>query len=227
MLVEQHRMAPEICSVVSTVWYEGKLHPHVSVLERPEHPVRRTHGSFVLVDTHGLHPQVTRTTGRSRVNSVHVEVVRHVVAQLDADKLLPRSTTLLVTSPFKAQTALLAQAIRHFSASTVHSAQGGEADLVVLDLTDAPGVEVSGFLSAEGIAEEGARLLNVAVSRARYAVFVVADVPHLEAHGGDVVREFLRQVERVGKRLELPPRPPARGIFVSDRLESRGRRRAR
>lgn len=203
MLVEQHRMAPEISAVVSAVWYAGKLRPHVSVLARPEHPIRRSHGSLLFVNTHASNPRVARTNGNSRVNSVHVEVVRQVVAHLDRAKLLPRSTSVLVTSPFKAQTIRLARAIRRFSASTVHVAQGGEADLVVLDLTDAPGTEVSRFLSANVIEEEGGRLLNVAVSRARHAVIVIADFDHLKAHGGEVVREFLRHVEQAGQRLEM------------------------
>lgn len=223
MLVEQHRMAPEISALVSSVWYADKLRAHVSVWTRPGHPVRRSHGSLLFVDTHGLDPRVAHTNGTSRVNRVHVEVVRQLLAHLDAEKILPRSTTLLITSPFRAQTARLARAVPRFSASTVHAAQGGEADLVVLDLTDAPGAEVSRFLSATRIEEDGARLLNVAISRARHAIIVVADFGYLNTHGGEVVRRLLRHIEQAGRRLELPPRATAPGIVGEGRAGSGGR----
>ena len=204
MLVEQHRMAPEISALVSAIWYGDKLRSHVSVFTRQEHPIRRCHGSLLFVDTGALTPRVALTRGNSRINRVHVEAVRQLLVQLEAEKLIPRSTSVLVTSPFKAQTSRLARAINRRSASTVHAAQGGEADLVVLDLTDAPGAEVSRFLSGNGIEDDGGRLLNVAVSRARHAVIVVADFGYLKVHGGEVLREFLREVDEAGKQLEVP-----------------------
>jgi hypothetical protein len=202
MLVEQHRMAPEISHLISSLWYDGALRPHRSVLERPAHPVRRHHGALLFVDTGVLNPRVRRTTGRSRVNAVHVEVVREIIDGLAKAGHLPRSTSVLVTAPFTAQMSRLARAVRRFPATTVHAAQGGEADLVVLDLTDAEGAGISRFFQASRIEDEGARLLNVAASRARHALIVVGDFAHLEAHGGAVVRRFLRHVREAGRPLD-------------------------
>lgn len=227
MLVEQHRMAPEISNVVSAVWYGGKLRSHASVQTRPAHPIRRCHGSLLFVDTSALRPRVELTKGKSRINRVHVDVVRQIFAHLEAESLIPRFTSVLVTSPFKAQTARLARVISRFSASTVHAAQGGEADLVVLDLTDAPGAAVSRFLSANSIEEDGGRLLNVAVSRARHALIVLGDFSHLNAHAGRVVRDLLRQVERRGKQLRLPPHTSDSQLNSRGQTESGHARRAR
>jgi hypothetical protein len=224
MLVEQHRMAPRISALVSAVWYNGKLRPHTSVLTRSAHPLQRAHGPLLFVCTHASAPQVVRTAGNSRRNSVHVQTVREVVAHLDRAGLLPRSTSMLITSPFRAQTSGLARAVGRFTASTVHSAQGGEADVVVLDLTDARGASVSQFLSAALLGEDGSRLLNVAASRARYVLIVVGDFAHLKTHGGAVVREFLRQVEQTGNALELPTKA-AGPELVRDRPSESGRSR--
>ena len=55
------------------------------------------------------------------------------------------------------------------SVDTAHRFQGSEVDCVILDLTDGPGGEVlhHGFLGARQPNETGARLTNVAISRAR------------------------------------------------------------
>lgn len=207
MLVEQHRMAAEISHLVSTVWYGGVLRPHPSIVKRPMHPLSRYYGSLLFLDTSCLCTRVIRTKGHSRENRAHVEVIRKVVARFSLTGLLPSYTTVLITSPFKDQTIRLARTLRRFTVSTVHSAQGWEADVVIVDLTDAPGAAVSQFLAAKDIRDEGGRLLNVASSRARHALIVVADFDHLETEGGHVVREFLRCLRDRGKQIPYPVSP--------------------
>jgi superfamily I DNA and/or RNA helicase len=57
-------------------------------------------------------------------------------------------------------------------AGTVHQFQGSEADAVVFDLVDGPGRHKLGLLLR---GDTGTRLLNVAISRARAKLVVVAD----------------------------------------------------
>lgn len=62
--------------------------------------------------------------------------------------------------------------------------------MAVLDLCDAPGTGVT-FLRVAVSTEEGGRLLNVALTRARHAAVVVANVAYLARTGGPVLRQLL------------------------------------
>ena len=79
-------------------------------------------------------------------------------------------------APYAAQCRLLAKLIGEalgvgdrgsMYAATVHRFQGNERDAIICDLTDSTGARVGKFIRAESRAEDGARLLNVALSRAQ------------------------------------------------------------
>jgi superfamily I DNA and/or RNA helicase len=111
------------------------------------------------------------------------ELVEGVASSPAADNA-PR---IAVLTPYCGQEDLLHQLVRHrrmgrfVHVSTVHGAQGDEWDAVILDLSDASGARLSPFLRARRFEDVGARLLNVAISRARHRLYVVADVPFLRA----------------------------------------------
>jgi superfamily I DNA/RNA helicase len=65
--------------------------------------------------------------------------------------------------------------------ATVHSSQGSESDIVVLDLVVAPGRGRSRFMD-ETRTPEFPNLLNVAISRARRQLFLVAHESHVAEH---------------------------------------------
>jgi superfamily I DNA and/or RNA helicase len=67
------------------------------------------------------------------------------------------------------------------SVDTAHRFQGSEVDALILDLTDGPGGEYPhrGFLGAREPNEVGARLTNVAVSRARRHLILIGGLDYL------------------------------------------------
>lgn len=202
MLVEQYRMHPDICSVVSRFSYDGRLKPHPTVTSRPPSRVQRELGPVVLVDSSPLDASVIVTPEGSRTNPVHIRIVEALLARFERSGCAARKS-IAVLSPFVAQTAWLRSRLqgRDLSVSSVHAFQGSEADIVLLDLTDAEGTEVSRFLRADAVNEDGGRLLTVALSRAREALIVVADVPHLGQNGGVVVRRLLGSLRATGRTL--------------------------
>ena len=97
----------------------------------------------------------------------------------------PPKYTIAIICPYRAQVKLLRQWIRDVQnaddmpfgtaiveAGTVHQFQGSEADAVVFDLVDGPGRRNLGLLLR---GDTGTRLLNVAVSRAKGKLVVIAD----------------------------------------------------
>jgi hypothetical protein len=90
-------------------------------------------------------------------------------------------------------------------AATVHRFQGNEKTVMVLDLTDSLGAPLGRFLKAVRLEEDGARLLNVAASRARHHVVLVGNFEYLRAKGPAeaIVRRLVDHFEEHGEALDL------------------------
>jgi hypothetical protein len=208
MLREQRRMAEPICRLVSEGWYGGALTTHRSVRERSPRFSDRWN-TVTLLDTSRLRPQ-TILNGRERSNPVHAAVVGALLDELiDYGDLTPQSAdspSAMLLTPYCGQADLLYQEGRlrrlgrGVRAITVHGAQGGEAEAVVLDLADASGAQLSRFLRARRFDDVGARLLNVGLSRARQRLFVIADCEFLLRHApkDGAVRLLLSLLEEHG-----------------------------
>jgi len=67
----------------------------------------------------------------------------------------------------------------HIAVSTVHRFQGNEKDVMILDITDSLGARPSKFVRAIDRKEDGTRLLNVALSRAKSHIILVANFDYL------------------------------------------------
>jgi hypothetical protein len=195
MLRCQYRMRPQICEIVSGVFYGGELWTDPSVQARPVPSLGAGENALFWVDSGPFFPWIGRPmTGSSRYNLVHVGLITQVVRALAAEGRLRAAggaLSLGVVSPYAAQSHLLYSALQGLlapsDASTVHRLQGAERDIVLLDLTDAPGAAVGPFFQPGN--PDGDRLLNVAVSRARHYLVVVADFA------------FLRRPQAVSDRL--------------------------
>jgi len=170
MLTEQYRMAPPIRSIVSEMFYDGRLTDTPTVLERPA-----SRSPLVLLETGGLGPVVERAEG-SRANAAHAEAILgflQAAASAGVDDVA-------VVVPYRLQSrrlwrlarGRLGQAVpRNLEISTIHRYQGREKSVVVFDTVDAPPGR-SWFLH-EGRNLDFPRLLNVALSRTRDMLVLV------------------------------------------------------
>lgn len=176
MLTLQYRMAPEVRALVSDLFYGGRLEdaPEVTDRDAPAHPL-------VLLDTDAMSPSVDREEG-SRANAVHVETVVRFLEVAATEGI----QDVGVVVPYRLQARRIARlarsrlgraAPRELEVSTVHSFQGREKRLVIFDTVDAP-PDRSWFLN-EGRNPDFPRLLNVALSRTRDMLVVVASVEGL------------------------------------------------
>lgn len=215
-LEEQHRMKPVLSRFVSMLAYAGRLRVHPAVLQRRPARIGRDLGELLWLDTSHLAPTVRRTASSSRLNDVHADVIANAVRELETKGLLA-TTSLAVLTPFVAQAERLRSRLKATPCvvSSVHARQGDEADVVILDLTDAAGEPVSQFLGAESMDEDGGRLLTVAASRARECLIVVAHFSFLQRHGGAVVRRFLDELKRNGRPLTTRLPHPGRHRIMS------------
>lgn len=92
-----------------------------------------------------------------------------------------------MVAPYRLQVQLMATLVQEYGlpreqveVATVHRFQGGERDVIVLDLVDGPPHRI-GRLMKGGFPTEASRLINVACSRAKAKLIVVAHTRHLTA----------------------------------------------
>ncbi|MBX9948733.1 MAG: AAA family ATPase [Candidatus Obscuribacterales bacterium] len=210
LLNTQYRMHKKIGELVSQLSYDGQLKTGSNVTESvqsiangfpsPGNPI-------VLLDTAELKTACI-TEGKpgsfSRLNPLHALIVMEL-----ALAIVERGThSLAVISPYRAQAKLLQMLAAAFgiaksvSVATIHRFQGSEIDTVILDLADAPPQTKASMLTGSD-AEMSKRLLNVAISRARGKLVIVADFSFIDAFhpGRSAARKLHQSLKEIPKEL--------------------------
>lgn len=184
LLTEQRRMHPDVCQAVSSFQYDGVL---TTATERAKQastlsPFLANTSRviwYVLDQEEGDLAEIRAARGpgnRSWIRSVTPNVLKKIFSDEGI-----RNAHGLFISPFKAQAQVVGELLAEWDlesweSSTVHSQQGSEADVVIFDSVNAG--------SHTWSVVEWKRLVNVAISRAREAIIVLAsqnemDEPYL------------------------------------------------
>lgn len=205
----QRRMHPAIAGFVNDAVYGGLL------FNAPETAGRGAlaaaapcpGAALVLVDVSDL-PALCYRHGTSRFNPFSA-----FLALLLARQLRQNGLTVGLLTPYAAQARLFSALVTGLLgvagarseaaglvAATVHRFQGAEQDAVVLDLVDAFGQRGPGGILSRREGNAGQRLVNVAVTRARGKLFVLAHRSFLESRlpGDATVRQLFRFIEQNG-----------------------------
>ena len=213
MLDLQYRMAPDIRELVSEFFYGGRLRDAPEIAERAAERGPPAAGAaaapVTVLDTSGLDPRVERVDG-SRRNRTHAEAVADFVGAAASGGI----DDIAVVSPYRAQTRHLSDLVRrrlgraapvNLEVSTIHRFQGREKRLVIIDTVDAPPGR-SWFLD-ERRNRDFPRLLNVALSRARERLVIVATVAGLRRTlpREALLNRLLAHVEQSGSRIDAAP----------------------
>lgn len=220
----QRRMHPAIAGFVNDYVYGGLLYNAPETAGRAAlaaaAPCPGT--ALVLVDLGDL-PAFCYRSGSSRFNPFSAFFALTLAREIRCSGL-----TVGLLTPYAAQARLLGALVTGLLgvtgarseaaglvAATVHRFQGAEQDAVVLDLVDAYPQRGPGGLLSRHKGDAGRRLLNVAVTRARGKLFVLAHRAFLEDRlpGDAPVRQLFRFIEQNGqvvKGTELLAVLPAR-----------------
>jgi len=207
MLKTQYRMQPQIRSIVSSAFYGDQLQD--DIIEKPSSQANQPcPGAYAgIYDTSTIDPWCSWTSGYSRFNLYHA-----VLAVRLCQIAIHNFNDIGIITPYKAQTRLikvlvdLDPALRgKVIVSNVHRFQGSEKDLIIFDLVDSTGLPVGKLLkgridSGDVDDSAGARLINVACSRARGKLAVIANLSYFEERLKDSwsIYEVLNKIRQMG-----------------------------
>lgn len=181
LLREQHRMHPHVNAVVSAYQYENRLVPADTVHKRTfsmprflaSHPRSLWYvldeDAYAVKEDRRYFPSIRAERGPGN-RSWFRPITRNVLEKFFSDPHA-RQIKGLFLSPFKAQAREIAgffakEGIESWSAATIHSQQGTEADFVIFDTVNAG--------SCAWPFDEWKRLVNVGLSRAKEFVLLLA-----------------------------------------------------
>lgn len=201
-LRDQYRMREPISDLISMTFYPE--HTLRTMTERKDKSTPWGNETFLFFDTTSLQPESSTVNGKSRRNVIHALVVRAIAERLFEDGWELRSTaekSFGIITPYASQSRFIEKLLganpsTHIKGgvSTVHRFQGNERDLMVIDLTKVASAIEPGLGDFVGhpvpLAPENA-MWNVAISRARQHVLIVADRTTLDRNSGSVIAQLI------------------------------------
>lgn len=188
ILDTQYRCHPQIANSIKDIVYLGKLHNGLESEHKdfysqhlapfPEYPL-------ILVDTSRVstsqNPWCEQTISKSWQNSRTSEIALDFVAS----GLESGIKTIGIITPYNAQAKLYKNKVKNLKnkypdkkieAATVHKYQGREMDMIIFDLVDCyPRKSICNLLNGVH-GSEAMRLINVATTRARGKLIIIANV---------------------------------------------------
>jgi RecA/RadA recombinase len=205
-LRDQYRMREPISNLISETFYPE--HTLRTVAEKTDKPTPWGNEAFIFFDTTSLEPESSTVNGKSRRNLMHALTVQAIAEKLFADGWELNSTakkSFGIITPYAKQSSfieglLVSDTEKHVKGgvSTVHRFQGNERDLMIIDLTkvsSVPEPSLGNFIGhPDPLAPENA-MWNVAISRARQHVIVVADVKTLEQNGNALISQLVAKMK--------------------------------
>jgi hypothetical protein len=209
MLEEQYRMHEAICSLISDFMYKNKLRPGKDCQTQARAPLS---GALTIIDTSSLCPFETQTAYGSRYNLVHALVVRNLSRQLHEAGHV-KAGELGICTPYAAQAKLIRRLVEDendlkdaVAAGTVHSYQGNEKTAIIIDIPESVGggYSIGRLIDGDHPDDDSAKLLNVAVSRAKENLVIVANLTYLydRLTGGALLRHILSKIQTSGQVLD-------------------------
>ncbi|MGV8122536.1 MAG: AAA domain-containing protein [Candidatus Xenobiia bacterium LiM19] len=224
LLDTQYRMHPLIASVANELVYHGEIRDGIPPFKRSFH---RLLGVLSVVDTGELQARCLRTENHSRFNILHA-----VLCILISDRLAVEGLDqgeLGIIAPYRAQARLLSRLLidaakEITSCATVHRFQGRERNAIIFDTTGSS-LAGSGKLLRGDVDSEGGKVMNVAMTRPKDLLTVIAGVTG--ARRKSPTESFLVQVmeyiEKKGRLLKAYDVVPETLGNVMRGIESRNR----
>ncbi len=199
----QYRLKSDLAGVISAVFYDGRLKTGNESLEE-------TGKSVALVDSSKYGPSIQQEgneRGFRPHNKVHLKLIQESVRKLTR-RYADDSIGVIVpfrSSVYTVRNHLSAEGYRYVEVGTIHTFQGREKKVIIFD-TVMSGELQNGSLRHYSVrpfdeTKNGLsvpRLLNVAFSRSKELLVIIADMQHVERiYGNKFLGKLLGAVKEI------------------------------
>ena len=190
----QYRLNEDLADVISKVFYEGRLKTaKLDQQQTQKSDSREPKRSIAVYDSSPYHPVLTKKNserGFQPINEVHMKLIEEMVKKLVTQLLVPQDEIGIMV-PFRStvydiRKSLWKLGYKGVEVGTVHTFQGREKQVIIFDTVMSgemqrgrprhysvrPFDEKKNGLSVP-------RLLNVAFSRSKDKLVVIADMDHI------------------------------------------------
>jgi hypothetical protein len=207
----QYRLHADLAAIISDVFYEGRLRSHETGNEMEHKRDKKgSKRSFRVIDTAVHDPVLSKKSKDSSFsprNEVHLAIVSDLVYQLVTKDLIPMEHIGIIV-PFRSsvwdmRVELKKKGLGEVEVGTIHTYQGREKRVIIFD-TVMTGELKNGRISHFSVRpfdeqKNGLsvpRLLNVAFSRAKGELFVLADMRHIQkVYGNKFLGKLLQRLQ--------------------------------
>ncbi len=211
MLNIQYRMPQAVGDIVSNFCYGGKLATDPTTAEAVKQQARfapAENEPLVILDTSKCNTACfseKKVGSYSRINPLHALFCLSLAQSLLSDG----AQDIAIITPYSAQARLIQALVKDYSmdrqvtVATIHRFQGAEMEVVIFDLVDAlPQHKASKLTGSD--TELSRRLLNVAISRTKGKLIVLADKDFINTyHNGRSSGRKLMQLLSKRPTIEL------------------------
>ncbi|HVB25537.1 MAG TPA: AAA domain-containing protein [Ktedonobacteraceae bacterium] len=213
LLKQQARMHPSISKISNKYVYEGliqdsQIMDHTKYVGVGPLPGKQ----LILCDTSDASPVAISPGDHGRINMYHalctIEITRQVLASLPPlEHNLHRGEFRIgLVTPYRKQAQLLQSLIKdagltaEVQARTVHKFQGLEAEVIIFDTVESPPIPPRHDFIAGTHGSNAMRLINVAVTRAKHKLIIVAHANHIKRvlQSKDILRLAVQDAQAGG-----------------------------
>lgn len=188
----QYRLNEDLAGIISKVFYEGRLKTAENKLNGDG---RASERSISVLDSSTYNPVLTQKSGDrgfQPLNEVHIQLITELVKKMVLTQYVPMFEIGIMV-PFRSTVYDLRRELRRsgfadVEVGTIHTFQGREKQVIIFDTVMSGEITKNGRSrhysvrpfdeSKNGLSVP--RLLNVAFSRSRKNLFVIADMRHIE-----------------------------------------------
>lgn len=192
-LTEQYRMNEEIMNHIN-IFYNNKL----KTITKDHQNTFSELINKVPILFKNIKGVIRREKSGSKYNEDALNVVLTLLEQIKKD-ISDQSPTIGIISPYREQANRYKAKLQNYpdvSIGTIHSFQGSDRDIIILDFVETPSIydsknkEISNSLGALFYGMDGERLITVAISRAKSKLFIIGNEEILTQANVHVTKEF-------------------------------------
>lgn len=209
MLETQYRMDASICDLISGPMYGGRLKTAEGRVAQKGTLPDPFDQPLTIIDTSDLWPFESQNAFFSRFNLMHALLARNLAWHLWGKGVIATNTDFGICTPYAAQAKLIHKLLEGeqldqlVQVGTVHRFQGDERRTMLFEIPESHGYSWNLGQFIQGIPPDhvGARLINVAVSRAQDNLIVMSNLTHLDKNlpSGSLLRSILFDMQQQGR----------------------------